>query len=43
MPTIQTLDHVFNNDALVMDAKLGEIFGMEGSKRGENQPIYACQ
>jgi hypothetical protein len=43
MPTIQTLDHVFNNDTLMMDAKLGGIFGIEGSKRGEDQPIYACQ
>jgi hypothetical protein len=43
MPTIQTLDNVFNNDTLVMDAKLGELFGIEGSKRGQDQPIYACQ
>ncbi len=39
MSTIQTLDHVFNNDTLVVDAKLGEILGLKETKEGRTNPF----
>jgi hypothetical protein len=39
MSTIQTLNHVFNNDTLVVDAKLGEILGSNETKEGRTKPF----
>jgi hypothetical protein len=39
MLTIQTLDHVFNNDTFMVDAKLGEILRLKKAKEGWTNPF----